>query len=115
MASIQRTGRGYRAQVYVGGWRDSKLFRLKREAEAWAFQREKELRAGKAGGDKTLGDKILGDALKRYADEISPTHRGEQWETIRRAAFLADPTFPAAKRRADGFCRLKYPKITVER
>ena len=96
MASIQHTGRGYRAQVYVGGQRDSKLFRLKREAEAWAFQREKELRAGKTGGGKTLGD-----ALKRYADEISPTHRGERWEAIRIAAFLADPTFPAAKRLAD--------------
>lgn len=96
MASIQNIGRGYRAQVYVGGQRDSKLFRLKREAEAWAFQREKELRAGKTDGDKTLGD-----ALKRYADEISQTHRGERWETIRIAAFLADPTFPAAKRLAE--------------
>ncbi len=36
MASITKTAKGYRAQVYVRGVRDSKSFRTKREAEAWA-------------------------------------------------------------------------------
>lgn len=89
MASIQQTARGYRAQVSVKGQRDSQMFRLKREAEAWAFQREKELRAGKAGSNKTLGD-----ALSRYVEEVSPAHRGERWEVVRIKAFLADPSFP---------------------
>ena len=33
MASITKTAKGYRAQVYVKGSRDSQTFRTKREAE----------------------------------------------------------------------------------
>jgi len=36
MASIQKTAGGYRAQVAVRGQRDSRVFRTKREADAWA-------------------------------------------------------------------------------
>lgn len=44
MASITKYRAGYRAQVFVGGVRDSGTFRLKREAEIWAHRREEELR-----------------------------------------------------------------------
>lgn len=48
MASIRKYPKGYRAQVYIKGQRDSGTFRTRREAEAWAFQREEELRGGAA-------------------------------------------------------------------
>jgi integrase len=46
MASITRYRDGWRAHVYVGGVRDSKLCRTRNEAVAWAAQREKELASG---------------------------------------------------------------------
>ncbi len=48
MASIKldkATGK-WRAQVYVGGTRGSKSFRLKAEAQEWAQQQERDLRDG---------------------------------------------------------------------
>lgn len=44
------------------------------------------------------GDRqTLADALRRYAAEVSPKKRGGRWESIRIAAFLRDPSFPAGK------------------
>lgn len=82
MASILRYRSGYRALVCVGGVRDSATFRLKREAEIWAHKREEELRNPAAVVSS------LRQALERYAQEVSPTKRGERWEIVRIAAFL---------------------------
>jgi integrase len=46
VASYVRHGDGWRAHVYVKGTRESRLFRTKREAEAWAVRRENELSSG---------------------------------------------------------------------
>lgn len=46
MASITRHGRGWRAHLYVGGVRQSKTFRTRGDAQAWADRREKELSGG---------------------------------------------------------------------
>jgi integrase len=46
MASIVRHGDGWRAHVYVKGTRESRLFRTRREADAWAARREEELGSG---------------------------------------------------------------------
>jgi integrase len=46
MAYVARYRGGWRAQVYVDGQRDSKTFRLLREAEDWAAKREQELAGG---------------------------------------------------------------------
>ena len=92
MASIQKTARGYRAQVYVKGVRDSQVFRTQREAKAWADSRTAELRAD-AG--KTLAEKhTLAEAVKKYREEVSPKKRGGRWEEIRLTALLSDPNFP---------------------
>lgn len=48
MASITRYKGGWRAHVYVGGERDSKLCRTRGEAVAWAERREQELSGGSA-------------------------------------------------------------------
>lgn len=85
MASFEKRENGYRAQVYVKGQRETKVFRTKREAMAWASQRETELREqhSKAPSDKHT----LGEALRKYSQEVSPTKKGVRWEQIRLQAF----------------------------
>ncbi|MDA8350727.1 MAG: tyrosine-type recombinase/integrase [Pseudomonadota bacterium] len=46
MASITHYGEGWRAHLFVAGRRESRLFKLRREAERWAAKRETELRGG---------------------------------------------------------------------
>ena len=46
MASITHYGEGWRAHLYADGKRESRFFRLRREAERWAAKREAELRGG---------------------------------------------------------------------
>ena len=77
MANYEKRGASWRVRLYVNGRRDSGTFPSKAEAIAWATRREAEL-VGVA-----LPDKTLKDALRRYANEVSPTHRGEQWEVVR--------------------------------
>lgn len=80
MASIYKHGSGYRVQVYVSGVRDSAVKPTRAEASQWALQREAEL------SGKKLPDKSLGDALRRYAADVAPSHKGAKWELIRLAS-----------------------------
>ena len=99
MAEPKRTAVGtWRIEVEALGRRDSKTLPTKREAQQWGAQRRAELRALGAGRAGTV--KTLGDALRRYAEEVSPTHRGERWEIVRLAAF-ARQTLPIKKKLAD--------------
>lgn len=93
MASIQKTAKGYRAFLYVGGSRESKQFATKREATAWAAVRETEMRqtSTQAPEDKHT----FGDSVREYVKSVSPTKRGHRWEVIRAEAMLADSHFPA--------------------
>jgi len=84
MASFERRGRRWRVRVYVDGKRDSATHATKAAAAAWAVMREAEL-AGTA-----LPSRTVAQALQRYADEVSPTHRGERWERVRLAAIARD-------------------------
>lgn len=59
------------------------MFDTKREAVTWAAVRETELRDNRPEGDKHT----LRDALRRYAEEVSPGKRGERWEVVRLSAF----------------------------
>lgn len=81
MASFRKTRTGWRAEVYVKGTRDSGSFDTKAEAQAWAVRREDQLRSISSGtGSKTH---TVGDVLNEYRDKVSPTKRGEKWETLR--------------------------------
>src|SRR3546814_19248561 len=60
----------------IKGVRDSKTFPTKREAVDWANRRELELRDDRPPGDTHS----LRDALRKYAEEVSPHKRGERWE-----------------------------------
>ena len=88
MASITKTTKGYRAQVYVKGIRNSQVFRTKREAESWGSSRETALRTQSTQSPSEKH--TLKDALERYALEVSPTKRGHHWEEIRIKKFIRD-------------------------
>lgn len=85
MASIRPYRNGYRVQVKTAHGRDSATFKTRREAAQWALQREAELTGAK------LPDKTFGDALKRYARDVAPTHKGSRWELVRLKSLEADP------------------------
>lgn len=91
MASITKHSSGYRAQIKLTlrpdlpPHRESKTFPTRREAQAWAVQREAELKDN-AIADPRLQHTLL-CAMRKYAMEISPTKRGERWEKVRLSAF----------------------------
>jgi integrase len=91
MASFQPNENGtVRVQVDVQGKRASKTLPNMRAARAWASDKERELEA-QVGGDLGHG-KTLGDALRKFAEDVSPTRRSERNETVRLAAFARAPT-----------------------
>lgn len=74
MASISPYKSGFRAQIFLLGERDSKVFRTKREASAWAGARETEIRNRKnlAPSERYT----IGELLDKYLDEVVPKHKG---------------------------------------
>lgn len=94
MASITPHGERWRAQVYVKGVRESRIFRTKREAASWAAIRETQLRAD--AETPAVEKYTLADAMRRYEREISPLHRGRRWEIIRIDALLRQEAFPGS-------------------
>jgi len=84
MASVGRHGRGYRAQVYVGGRRASKVFRTQREANAWAVAMEEELQKPAAE------TRTLRKLIEHYAETVMPTKRGGAHEIRQAMAFLRE-------------------------
>lgn len=81
MSSIKPYRDGYRVQLSVKGQRDSDTFPNKKSAQLWAAQRTIEMQNASEG--KTGNFKSVNDALQRYAEEISPSHKGERWEIVR--------------------------------
>ncbi len=72
-------------QIEVGGVRESGTFDTKTLASTWAARRATEIRMMASGNAGRL--KTLRDALRKYATDVSPSKKGERWETIRLAAF----------------------------
>lgn len=85
MASFRKRGKVWRVEIYREGKRESATFQTKQEAAAWAVQREAEL-----SGDR-LPEKTVGDALKRYLEEVSPSHGGHVSEKVKLTAWMRSP------------------------
>lgn len=86
MATPKKTAQGtWRVQLEINGQRDSATFPTKREADEWNARRTLELKAEGAAGPGA--NKTLLDALRRYADEVTPKKRGKAKELIRLMAF----------------------------
>lgn len=88
MASIRKltTGR-WQAQIARNGIRKSKLFDSKRAASDRAAREEYLILSAKPTGQTML----LSEVFNLYANEVSPTRRGERWEIIRLRRFGRDP------------------------
>lgn len=86
MASIRKHGKKWRAEVYKGGTRRSKVHDTKAAAMAWAVDAERELAAG--GG---IPDKPFSALLEKYRDEVSEGKKGYRWEAARIGLLLRDP------------------------
>lgn len=78
MATIEKHGPSWRVRLspLPDGRRPSKTFRTRAEASAW-------LREHEAGELADPSEATLAQALRRYAAEVSPTHKGERWEVVR--------------------------------
>ena len=92
MASISRYKGQWRAQVWVGDHRASKVHRTRHEAQRWAMGEEERLR-GEPASSKTLKD-----LLERYIAEVSSTKKGARHETHRLLAIMRDYPTLAGKR-----------------
>ena len=88
MASIKQHNGKWRAFIFKDGVRKTKVFDVKAKAQAWAAQTEADIATGKAGD---IPNKTFSDLLTRYAEEVSPTKRGERWERLRIGVTLRDP------------------------
>jgi len=85
MASIQRRGSAWRAELYKDGRRESNSFPTKAQAVKWAMLREAELTGPR------LPENTVRDALRRYGEEVAPKHRGAKWEKARLGLLERDP------------------------
>lgn len=65
--------------MYVNGIRKSKRHDTNAQAKSWATQTEFELRQMVDGVSATH---TMLDVFKRYAEEISETKKGVQWEIV---------------------------------
>lgn len=86
MASITQYKGGWRAQVYVKGERDSRVFRTQREAKTWASSREHELR--KLADRSPAQRHTLREMLERYDRDVIPSKASSRSESLRLRAFL---------------------------
>ncbi|KAF1691680.1 hypothetical protein CSC64_08585, partial [Pseudoxanthomonas koreensis] len=84
MPTYRQRGSTWRAEVFKSGRRESASFATKRQAVAWATQREAELVGAR------LPDHTLAEALRRFADEKCPGRKGGKWEQARLGAMQRD-------------------------
>lgn len=89
MAYIRRQGKKWRVEIERNGVRRSATFNTKAEATLWAGKVEAEILAVKRGA---FPQKTFADAMRRYADEVSPTKKGQRYELLRLA--LIEREFP---------------------
>jgi len=84
MGCVRKRGKSWNAQVRVSGWRSfTKSFSKKSDAVAWINDLENKLRSASIP-DVITGNKVtLGELLLKYAEEVSPIHKGCVPETCR--------------------------------
>ena len=84
MGCVRKRGKSWNAQVRVSGWRSfTKSFSKKSDAVSWINELEHKLRSAPLP-DVIIDTKVtLGELLLKYAEEISPTHKGCVPETCR--------------------------------
>lgn len=99
MASIQKRGEKWVAEVRTKGRYISKTHTSKVAARDWAWEQERKV--GRVEG--IMLGKTLTQALQRYAIEVSPAKKGARWEMIRLEKLQRDnlANFPMSSIRSD--------------
>ena len=84
MGCVRKRGKSWNAQVRIAGWRSfTKSFKSKSDAKLWTEELERKLHSAPIP-DIPIDRKIaLGELLIKYADEVSPSHKGCVAETCR--------------------------------
>ena len=84
MGCVRKRGKSWNAQVRIAGWRSfTKSFKSKSDAKLWIDELERKLHSAPIP-DIPIDRKIaLGELLIKYADEVSPSHKGCVAETCR--------------------------------
>ena len=84
MGCVRKRGKSWNAQVRVSGWRSfTKSFSKKSDAVIWVKELEHKLRSAPLP-DVIIGSKVtLNELLHKYAEEVSPAHKGCKSETCR--------------------------------
>jgi integrase len=94
--NIKRLPSGsYRVQLRMGGKRIGRTFTTQAAARHWR-DAQRTQQTARRNGELPGERKTLADALRRYADEVAPTHRGAHWERVRLAAFERHEHLPLA-------------------
>lgn len=117
MATARKTAQGtWRIEVEHLGQRKSKTLPTKREAQDWAAQTLMFLKAEQQG---MMGEvKTLADAFRRYAQEVSPSKRGEVWELKRLSVFTTPAhglpvELPLSKLRQEHFADWRDRRLRI--
>ena len=84
MGCVRKRGKSWNAQVRIAGWKNfTKSFSKKSDAVIWVRELERKLRSAQVP-DVPIDSKIsLTGLLLKYAEEISPTHKGKTPEVCR--------------------------------
>lgn len=91
MASITKRLGAYRVQVRRKGFpAETATFRVRAQAVEWAAMREAELVGARHG---IIPRRTVRQAIIRYRDTVSPTHRGARWERLRLDKLLREINF----------------------
>ena len=84
MGCVRKRGKSWNAQVRIAGWRSfTKSFKSKSDAKLWIDKLEHKLRSAPLPGVIIEIKVTLGELLLKYAEEVSPTHKGRVPETCR--------------------------------
>lgn len=93
MATYQKRGAAWRAQVRMRGQALSATFDTREEARAWALRQEAKLQQGAVARKGEAVFQAPADLFHRYAAEVSPGKRGCRWELVRLEALARVPAF----------------------
>ena len=84
MGCVRKRGKSWNAQVRISGWRNfTKSFSRKSDAVIWVSELEQKLRSAHIPDIPIDRKIVLRDLLLKYAEEVSPSHKGMVPETCR--------------------------------
>lgn len=84
MAYIRKYREKWRVEIELKGFRTSRVFDNRRDAQEWADKNEQKIKRMGAYSTKTFGE-----AVNKYLESVSVKKTSHQWEQRRLAALLA--------------------------